>query len=70
MTTVGMPRALAMSNPAALARLLITAEMSQGNFASSKDRMLLPRPDIRMTIFFILKLLAVNQETCVCASLP
>src|SRR5689334_8629 len=45
-TVVGIPRERANSSPAASARLLITA--ATGSPASTSERMLLPRPDMRM----------------------
>ena len=52
-TAVGMPWARAVSSPLASALLLITAAMRQGSFAASMACMLLPRPEMRMTMDFI-----------------
>src|SRR5690349_13180252 len=46
-TAVAMPRARANSRPAASPRLLITADT--GSPASTSERMLLPRPEMRTT---------------------
>src|SRR4030067_597019 len=52
MTAVGMPCACAIFSPPASARLLITAAMRHGSLASSRACRVLPRPGMRMTIFF------------------
>ena len=48
-----MPRARAVSSPLASALLLITAAMRQGKSAASSASMLLPRPEMRMTMDFM-----------------
>jgi hypothetical protein len=50
---VGIPCDAAKFKPSALARLLITAATAQGKFARNRACILLPRPEIKMTIFFI-----------------
>src|SRR5688572_9123506 len=51
-TAVAMPRDLAVARPRAPGLLLITAATRAGSRASSSASMLLPRPDIRMTMDF------------------